>query len=180
MANRLMAKGNPDFITSSKPNMSQTLNPSQQPRDTTGEHEAVHLAVGWDRGAKEPWVILSDEPTGPETLREYGLRFNIEEGFLDQKSNGFQWESSCLRDRFALQRLCFVMAVATLALICQGSAVVAEGRRRVIDPHWYRGHSYIRIGWDWIQRALAWDSFNATSKIDLSVNQPVELSHRFR
>lgn len=121
----------------------------------TGEHEAVHLAVGWDRGAKEPWVILSDEPTGPETLREYGLRFNIEEGFLDQKSNGFQWESSRLRNRFALQRLCFVMAVATLALICQGSAVVTEGRRRVIDPHWYRGHSYARIGWDWIQRALA-------------------------
>lgn len=112
----------------------------------TGGREAAHLVVGWQRGAKEPWVILSDEPTWPETLHEYGLRFHIEEGFLDQKSNGFQWESSKLRDRHALQRLCFVMAVATLALVCQGAAVAAEGKRRMVDPHWFRGHSYARIG----------------------------------
>ena len=121
----------------------------------TGGREKVHLAVGWQAGAEEPWALLSDEPTGPETLYEYGLRFNIEEGFLDQKSNGFRWESSKLRDRHALQRLCFVMAVATLILICQGTTVVAEGNRRVVDPHWFRGHSYARIGWDWIRHALA-------------------------
>jgi hypothetical protein len=121
----------------------------------TGGREAAHLVVGWQRGAKEPWVILSDEPTWPETLHEYGLRFHIEEGFLGQKSNGFQWESSKLRDRHALQRLCFVMAAATLALVCQGVAVAAEGKRRAVDPHWFRGHSYARIGWDWIRHALA-------------------------
>lgn len=121
----------------------------------TGQHEKAHLVVGWQRGAEEPWVILSDEPTWPETLAEYALRFDIEEGFLDQKSNGFQWESSKLRDRHALRRLCFVMAVATLILVCQGSAVVAQGQRRVVDPHWFRGHSYARIGLDWIRHALA-------------------------
>lgn len=102
-------------------------------------------------------MILSDEPTGPETLYEYGLRFHIEERFLDQKSNGFQWESSRLRDCFALQRLCFALAVATLALTCQGSTVVADGQRRRVDPHWQRGHSYARIGWDWLWYALARD-----------------------
>lgn len=111
--------------------------------------------MGWSRGAEEPWIVLSDEPTWPETLGEYALRFDIEEGFLDQKSNGFQWESSRLRDRHALRRLCFVMAVATLILVCQGSAVVAQGQRRRVDPHWLRGHSYARIGWDWIRRTLA-------------------------
>ena len=121
----------------------------------TGGREKVHLAVGWQAGAEEPWALLSDEPTEPETLYEYGLRFNIEEGFLDQKSNGFRWESSKRRDRQALQRLCFVMAVTTLILICQGTTVVAEGNRRVVDPHWFRGHSYARIGWDWIRHALA-------------------------
>lgn len=121
----------------------------------TGGHEAVHLALGWQAGAEEPWAVVSDEPAWPQALYEYGLRFNIEEGFLDQKSNGFHWEASRLRDRHALQRLCFVMAVATLALVCQGSAVVAEGKRRVVDPHWFRGHSYARIGWDWVRHALA-------------------------
>lgn len=120
----------------------------------TGRHEPVHLIVGWSRGAEEPWIVLSDEPTWPETLGEYALRFDIEEGFLDQKSNGFRWESSRLRDSRALRRLCFVMAVATLILVCQGSAVVSEGKRRTVDPHWFRGHSYARIGWDWIRRAL--------------------------
>jgi hypothetical protein len=121
----------------------------------TGQFEKVHLVVGWQRGAEEPWILLSDETTWPETLAEYALRFDIEEGFLDQKSNGFQWESSRLRDRHALRRLCLVMAIATLILISQGSQVVAEGQRRRVDPHWFRGHSYARIGADWIRRALA-------------------------
>ncbi|MDD5503099.1 MAG: hypothetical protein PHH26_06530, partial [Candidatus Thermoplasmatota archaeon] len=115
----------------------------------------VELAVGWEKGAKEPWIIATDEAADAETLRDYGLRFCVEEGFLDHKSGGFQWESSRLRDEAALQRLCLVMAAATLALVCQGAEVVAEGRRRQADPHWSRGLSYARIGWNWIRRALA-------------------------
>jgi hypothetical protein len=115
----------------------------------------VGLAVGWEKGAKEPWIVAADEAADAETLRDYGLRFCVEEGFLDHKSGGFQWESSRLRDEEALQRLCLVMAAATLALVCQGAAVVASGRRREVDPHWFRGLSYARIGWNWIRRALA-------------------------
>ncbi|MGR8935533.1 MAG: hypothetical protein ACU837_14250 [Gammaproteobacteria bacterium] len=72
---------------------------------------------------------------------------------MDHKSNGFQWESSKLRDVKGLQRVCFVMAVAVL--VCQGVAVVAAGTRRSVDPHWFRGQSYARIGWNWIGRACA-------------------------
>jgi hypothetical protein len=115
----------------------------------------VELAVGWEKGAKEPWIIVTDEAAGRDTLRDYALRFTIEEGFLDHKSGGFQWESSRLRDPEALQRLCLVMAAATLTLTCQGAAVVAAGRRREVDPHWFRGFSYARIGWHWIRRALS-------------------------
>ena len=87
----------------------------------------VSLAAGWEKGAKEPWVVVSAEPAGPETLRDYGLRFCIEEGFLDHKSGGFQWESSKLRDARALQRLCLVMAVATLVLVLRRVDVRNEG-----------------------------------------------------
>jgi hypothetical protein len=31
------------------------------------------------------------------------------------------------------------MAVATLVLVCQGVAVVDAGKRRQVDPHWFRG-----------------------------------------
>jgi hypothetical protein len=79
-------------------------------------------------------MILNDEPTNIETLAEYALRFDAGEGFLDQKSNCFQWENSRLRNRHALHRLCFVMAVAALILVCQGSTVVvAEGKRGIVS-----------------------------------------------
>jgi hypothetical protein len=74
-------------------------------------------------------------------LRDYGLRFTVEEGFLDHKSGGFQWEASKLHEVEALQRLCLVMAAASLLLVCQGAAVVAAGRRREADPHGFRGLS---------------------------------------
>ena len=121
----------------------------------TGARIPVHLAVGWEKGAREPWLIVSDEPTDAETLYEYGRRFTIEEGLLDDKSNGFPWESSKRRQAEVLQRLCFVMAVATLVLVCQGVAVVASGTRRQVNPPWFRGSSYARIGWNWIRRAAA-------------------------
>jgi hypothetical protein len=34
-----------------------------------------------------------------------------------------------------------------------GDAVVASGRRRWIDTHWFRGNSYFRIGWEWVKAA---------------------------
>lgn len=69
------------------------------------------------------------------------MRFDIEENFLDDKSNGFQLEASQIRDAEALTRLCLVVAVATRLLVSQGTDVVNKGRRRWVDPHWFRGLS---------------------------------------
>ena len=95
------------------------------------------------------------------TFAEYGRRFDIAENFLDDKSHGFQLESSLVRDADALTRLCFVVAVATLYLVAQGTPVVAAHKRRWVDPHWYRGNSYLRIGWQWVKTALGrgWELF---------------------
>lgn len=114
----------------------------------------VHLALAKPHGVKEAWLIVSDQPTDVTTFDEYGLRFDIEENFLDDKSNGFQLESSLIRSAEALSRLCFVLAVATLFLVCQGTDVVESGKRRWVDAHWFRGSSYLKIGWKWVQRAL--------------------------
>jgi hypothetical protein len=50
--------------------------------------------------------IVSDVPVNIETFQEYGNRFDIEENFLDDKSNGFQLEDSRIRSAEALERLC--------------------------------------------------------------------------
>jgi len=114
----------------------------------------VNLALACEGVSGELWYIVSNEPTTLQTFREYGLRFDIEESFLDDKSNGFELESSEIRNAPALSRLCWVLAprgsgaggIATLDLTAQGTEVVTQGKRRFVDPHWFRGSSYFKIG----------------------------------
>lgn len=136
----------------------------------------VSLALARHSKTGEYWYIVSDEPTSVQTFEEYGRRFTIEENFLDDKSNGFQLESSLVRDADALTRLCLVLAVATLYLVAQGTQVVAQQKRRWVDPHWLRGNSYLRIGWQWVKTALArgWELF---ATLRLSGTPDPEPSH---
>lgn len=117
----------------------------------------VYLALGHvrTRNGYEEWAILSDEPTSLKTFDEFGLRFDIEENFLDDKSAGFQLESSEIRDADALSRLALILASTTLFLTSTGTAVVQFEQRRCVDTHWHRGLSYLQIGWRWIFHALA-------------------------
>src|SRR3989442_4108290 len=121
---------------------------------TERRYGPVHLAMALRQDGKEYWLVISDEPTDLKTFEEYGLRFDIEENFLDDKSNGFQLESSLIRSAEALERLCLVLAITTLYLVSQGTAVVKHGKRRLVDPHWFRGLSYLKIGWNWVTYAL--------------------------
>ena len=57
--------------------------------------------------------------------------------------------------------------MATLYLTVQGTAVVASGKRRWVDPHWFRGQSYLKLGWNWVKAALTkgWQLFQPASLI---------------
>jgi hypothetical protein len=101
-----------------------------------------HLALAKPKGLRETWMIASNEPTSAGTFKEYGERFGIEENFLDDKSNGFGWEESRLRDP------------EVLYLSLQGARVEAEGRRTEVGPHWFQGLSYFKIDWNWSKRTL--------------------------
>jgi hypothetical protein len=117
----------------------------------------VHLALAHvqTRHGFEEWAILSDDPTDLHTFDEYGLRFDLEENFLDDKSAGFQLESGEIRDPDALARLGLILATATLYLVSTGTTIVTLGLRHLVDTHWQRGLSYFQIGWRWIRHALA-------------------------
>jgi hypothetical protein len=126
----------------------------QEVKITDHHFGPIHLAVSRPLDSHEYWYVISDEVADVETLAEYGLRFDIEENFLDDKSNGFQLEDSMIRSAEALERLCLVLAITTLYLVSLGTSVVQRGKRRVVDPHWFRGASYFKIGWYWITYAL--------------------------
>jgi len=112
-----------------------------------------HLALAQlDEPNQDPWYLVSDEPTALQTFEEYGLRFDLEENFLDDKSNGFQVESSRLETAEALERLFLVLAVATLYFTSVGVGVVRRKLRQWADTHWDRGMSYLKIGWSWLRQ----------------------------
>ena len=114
----------------------------------------VNIIVGRNNINGEFWAVVSDEKVNLQTFHEYGLRFDIEENFLDDQSSGWNLQRSEIRDVCGLSRLCFILSVATLYSTAQGIAVVESGKRRSIDTHWFRGNSYFRIGCDWIKSAL--------------------------
>jgi hypothetical protein len=106
------------------------------------------------QGVKEPWAVITDEEPSLQTLWQYGLRFRVEELFLDSKSGVFQLENSKIRDCKALERLYLVVALALLFATCQGMAVQLKGLRTQVDPHWKRGISYLKIGIRWLNGVL--------------------------
>ncbi len=120
----------------------------------TKPYPNVYLAFAHDKLSGENWTIVSDEPTNLKTFAQYRLRFQVEESFLDLKSNGFNLEASRLKDKFALSQLCGVVALTTLFLVLQGVNVVTSGKRRQVDAHWNRGMSYLKLGWNWIRLAI--------------------------
>jgi hypothetical protein len=124
--------------------------------------ENVNVIFAREALSGELWLIVSSEPVSLQTLQEYGLRFDIEESFLDDKSNGFNWEKAGLREATALSRLCLVLAVATLYLTMHGTAIVLAEKRRCVDVHTYRGMSYLKIGWEWVKSYVCkgWDLFS--------------------
>lgn len=120
----------------------------------TKPYANVYLAFAHDKLSDEDWLIVSDEPTNLQTFAQYRLRFQVEQSFLDLKSNGFNLEASRLRDQFALTQLCGVIALTMLFLVLQGTQVVALGKRRLVDAHSNRGMSYLKLGWNWIRLAI--------------------------
>lgn len=116
---------------------------------------ALALAHVRTKRGYQTWFLLTNTSPSLTTFEEYALRFDIEENFLDDKSAGFQLESSEIEDADALSRLCLLLATATLYLVSTGTAICAMNLRLFVDTHYQRGISYLQIGWRWIRFALA-------------------------
>ena len=95
--------------------------------------------------------MITDEEPSLNTLWQYGLRFCIEELFLDSKSGVFQLEDSHIRSAKRLKRLYLVAALAILYSTTQGMAIQVAGLRQQVDPHRHRGLSYLKIGLRYLQ-----------------------------
>ncbi len=89
-----------------------------------------------------------------QTLRQYGLRFRVEELFLDSKSGVFGLADSRLRDVSKLSRLYLVVAIAILYSTVMGTTVQLSGLRTQVDVHFRRDLSYLKIGLRWLRGGI--------------------------
>jgi hypothetical protein len=139
--------------------------------------EGLSLSAGWSRSAEEPWFILSNTIASAEIFMEYGMRFDIEEEFRDEKSGGFSLDKSRLEGTEALERLILIIAVATIITVNEGLEVVAEGNRKKVDYHWDRGLSYFQIGLRWIKKQLCKMTIILRCSLELrAVNDPLPVA----
>jgi len=75
----------------------------------------------WERTAKEPLVVLTDLEPRWEVLSYYGRRFWTEPAFKTDKSAGWQWEDSQVRDLEHQDRLLLAMAWASVLTLLLGA-----------------------------------------------------------
>ena len=86
---------------------------------------AVHLVGAWGVGYAEPLVVLTNLGPEPAVLAHYARRFWIEAAFRHDKSKGWAWAHSQVRDPAHQWRLVLALAWASLLVLCVGAAQAA-------------------------------------------------------
>jgi len=76
-----------------------------------------------------------------------------EESFRDDKSSGFDWDASRVRDPDHRDRLLLVLRLAALLVLVQGLFVLQHGYRRVLERTDRRTLSLFSLGLRWFDRA---------------------------
>jgi hypothetical protein len=118
-----------------------------------------NLAITWTRAtAKSPaelCVVMTNLHASGWVLRHYLKRMHIEESFRDEKSGGFDLDSSRLTDPKRLDALLLALAIAVLWVYELGEKVLTDNQRRTIDPGYRRQLSVFQLGWRYLQRALS-------------------------
>jgi hypothetical protein len=121
----------------------------------------VLLQIIWVRGTPvgrislrstyPPYQLVSDRDDGPRLFRRYAKRTWTEELFKDEKSAGFHWEQSHVRDPEHAARQMVVIALATYLALALGSRMIKAGLRRFLETGARRTLSVFQIGLRWLR-----------------------------
>jgi hypothetical protein len=112
------------------------------------------VVATWERGMREPWLLLTDERASLRHCRVYGKRMWVEESHRDDKRGAFHWEHSRVEEPAHALRLLLLSALAMVPAASQGSQALKGGGRRELDPHRSRRLSIVQLGLRWLRYAL--------------------------
>lgn len=105
----------------------------------------VELTVVWDRTYDEPWVLVSDEPAGPQRVHAYRRRTRIEATFADTKRRGFDLERTKIVDPARLNRLLLALVITLWWRTQMGLRVIRTGLRARYDRRDRRDRSVLQL-----------------------------------
>lgn len=77
-----------------------------------GSGVRTHIGFLHEKGHKEPWIIAMDERPTESRVRDYGMRWGIENMFSDLKSRGFGLMESKIQRPDRLEKLILIMTIA--------------------------------------------------------------------
>jgi hypothetical protein len=114
----------------------------------------VNFLAYWKPGEKDPWLLATNMFCSRTTLQAYRRRMWIEETFGDLKRNGFDLESTHLRNFLRLSRLTLAVILLYVWFVAFGSQVVKSGQRHLVDRSDRRDFSIFRIGKNMVDRRI--------------------------
>lgn len=113
----------------------------------------VNVVAVWRRGTDQPWLLVTDLAPTWTRCDQYRHRMDAEESFRDDKSSGFDWDASRVRDPAHMDRLLLVLQLAACFVLAQGSFVLQHGLRSTLERHDRRTLSVFSLGLRWLDRA---------------------------
>jgi hypothetical protein len=113
----------------------------------------LNLVAVWRRGDEQPWLLVTDLPPAWVRCTQYRHRMDEEESFRDDKSSGFDWDASRVRDPAHMDRLLLVLQLAALFVLAQGAFVLQHGWRPVLERTDRTTLSLFSLGLRWLDRA---------------------------
>jgi hypothetical protein len=113
----------------------------------------LNLVAVWRRGDEQPWLLVTDLAPAWVRCDQYRHRMDEEASFRDDKSAGFAWDASRVRDPAHMDRLLLVLQLAALLVLVQGAFVLQHGLRRVLERPDLTTPSLFSLGLRWLDRA---------------------------
>ncbi len=114
----------------------------------------VLVGAVWERGQKEPLLLVTDLDFLEEARFWYKKRFGIETFFSDQKSRGFYLCHSHLGQPERLSRLLMATSLAYYWMVCLGAEVLRQGWQAVVHRAKRCDLSLFQLGLVWLEHCL--------------------------
>lgn len=110
----------------------------------------ANVVATWERPCKEPWLLVTDLPATFRRCAGYCRRSWCEQMHRDEKSQGFNWQRSLVRQPARACRLLLAMALAMLLALCTGTWVLKRGLRHILESARTRKLSVFQLGLRWL------------------------------